>query len=129
MPIVSLPAAAAVWTCTSGKGAQTAPAVTFSARRRVIRRTRVMGCSSCCTRFYLYFFELTFRCLRYLRCRRRPPGTILALVSPCRGGLLRRGRPLRLSLSRWPPLRQTRLPGRVERSLRTAIGNGLRRFH
>src|ERR1700676_5250149 len=45
MPIVSLPAAVAVWTCTNGRVAPTAPAVTFSAWRRVIRWTRVMGCS------------------------------------------------------------------------------------
>src|SRR5216684_1499525 len=57
MPIVSLPAAVAVWTCTSGRVAPTAPAVTFSARRRVIRWTRVMGCSSL---LYALFLPLLF---------------------------------------------------------------------
>src|SRR6266851_10199818 len=84
MPIVSLPAAVAVWTCTNGRVAPTAPAVTFSARRRVIRRTRVMGCSSLYVRaFYLYFFELNFRCLRHPRCRLRLAGNILALAGSC----------------------------------------------
>src|SRR5258708_3391347 len=76
MPIVSLPAALAVWTCTNGRVAPTAPAVTFSARRRVIRWTRVMGCSSllCALLPCILFFELNFRCLRHPRCLLRLAG-------------------------------------------------------